>query len=502
MIRTWGHARRRGLAPGNHPRMPPSHLQQHSKYAWSLIGRAAPPKRPVAERVGDFLEIYTEFDEATVRAQAARCIQCPNPLCMTGCPLTNRIPEWMALTAQGLFLEAAALSRSTSNLPEVCSRVCPQEKLCEGACILNARTDPVAIGAVERFINEYAFAHGDVPVVQAPANGRKVAIVGSGPGGLACADELAKLGYAVTIFESQMIPGGLLVNGIPAFKLEKRIVERRINLLARHGVEFRLGVRVGWDVTLADLRKQFDAVFLGVGAQKPKPLSLPGDDLGGIVDALPFLTQKNVDSPLVGGESIEVRGRRVVVVGGGDTAMDCLRTALRSGASEAVCLYRRDLANMPGSRKEYANALEEGARFEFLTNPVAVLGDANGQVAAVRCVRMELGAPDATGRRSPRPVPGSEFEVPADLVLVAYGFDPVSFPADSEFAKVVTDKWGSFKIDDHQMTSLPGVFAGGDSVRGPSLVVHAVRDARKAALGIHLYLSEQNSRAPIPAAGT
>ncbi|MDI1251409.1 MAG: NAD(P)-dependent oxidoreductase [Lacunisphaera sp.] len=481
--------------------MPPSSLPQDSKYAWSLIERAAPPKRPAAERVGDFREIYTDFDEATVRAQAARCIQCPNPLCMTGCPLTNRIPEWMALTAQGLFLEAAALSRSTSNLPEVCSRVCPQEKLCEGACILNARTDPVAIGAVERFINEYAFAHGDVQVVQAPATGRKIAIVGSGPGGLACADELAKLGHGVTVFESQLVPGGLLVNGIPAFKLEKHIVARRINLLARHGVEFRLGVRVGWDVTLADLRRQFDAVFLGVGAQKPKPLALPGDTLNGIVDALPFLTQKNVDSPLVGGEPIEVRGRRVVVVGGGDTAMDCLRTALRSGASEAVCVYRRDLANMPGSRKEYANALEEGARFDFLTNPVAVLGDADGRVTGIRCVRMELGAPDKSGRRSPQPVAGSEFDMPADLVLVAYGFDPVSFPADSEFTKVITDKWGSFKIDEHGMTSLPGVFAGGDSVRGPSLVVHAVRDARRAALWIHLYLSQQNTRAPFTANG-
>lgn len=481
--------------------MPSSAINQQSKYAWSLIGRAAPPKRPAGERVGDFREIYAEFDEVTVRAQAARCIQCPTPQCMTGCPLANRIPEWLALTAQGLFLEAAALSRSTSNLPEVCSRVCPQEKLCEGACILNARTDPVAIGAVERFINEYAFALGDVPVVQDPANGRKVAVIGSGPGGLACADELAKLGYGVTIFESQLIPGGLLVNGIPAFKLEKRIVERRIDLLVRRGVEFRLGVRVGWDVSLAGLRDKFDAVFLGVGAQKPKPLALPGDDRRGIHDALPFLTQKNVDSPLVGGEPIEVAGRRVAVVGGGDTAMDCLRTALRCGAKEAVCLYRRDLANMPGSRKEYANALEEGAKFEFLTNPVAVLGNDAGHVTAVRCVRMELGAPDASGRRSPRPVPGSEFDVPADLVLVAFGFDPVPFPKDSDFAQVATDKWGGFKADASQMTNLPGVFAGGDSVRGPSLVVHAVRDARKAALGIHRYLSERKAPAPLPAAG-
>ncbi len=467
---------------------------QHSKYDWLLIHRAAPPKRTASERVEDFREIYSEFDEETVRAQAARCIQCPNALCMTGCPLSNRIPEWMALTAQGLFLEAAAVSRATSNMPEICSRVCPQEKLCEGACILNARTDPVAIGAVERFINEYAFAHGGVEAVPAPFNGRKVAVIGSGPGGMACADELARAGYGVTVFESQLVPGGLLVNGIPAFKLEKHIVERRIEMLAHMGVEFRLGVRVGWDVSLEGLRNKFDAVFLGVGAQKPKALDMPGAELTGVIDALPFLIQKNVDSPLMAGEPIKVAGRRVVVVGGGDTAMDCLRTALRSGAREAVCVYRRDLANMPGSKKEYANALEEGARFEFLTNPIAVLGAADGRVTGVRCVRMELGAPDASGRRSPKAVAGSEFDVPADLVLVAYGFDPVPFPAESDFAKVVTDKWGGFKIDANQMTTLPGVFAGGDSVRGPSLVVHAVRDARKAAQGIHRYLSERAAK--------
>lgn len=466
---------------------------QQSKYAWSLISRATPPKRPAGERVADYREIYGEFDEATARAQAARCIQCPGALCMTGCPLGNRIPEWMALTAQGAFLEAAAVSRSTSNLPEICSRVCPQERLCEGACILNSRTDPVAIGPIERFINEYAFRHGAVEAIRAPSNGRKVAVIGSGPGGLACADELAQRGYAVTVFEAQPIPGGLLVNGIPAFKLEKRIVGRRIDLLTRKGVEFRLGVRVGRDVSLAGLRDRFDAVFLGIGAQKPKPLDVPGAALAGIVDALPFLIQKNVDSPLMAGKPIEVRGKRVAVLGGGDTAMDCLRTALRSGARQAVCLYRRDLANMPGSRKEYYNALEEGARFQFLTNPVALIDDAHGRVAAVRCVRMELGAPDASGRRSPKPVPGSEFDVPAELVLVAYGFDPVPFPADSDLAALALDRWGGFKVDANQMTSVPGVFAGGDSVRGPSLVVHAVRDARRAALGIHRWLGSRVS---------
>lgn len=464
---------------------------QQSKYAWSLINRATPPKRPATERVADFREIYSEFDEATARAQAARCIQCPNALCMTGCPLINRIPEWLALTAQGLFLEAAALSRSTSNMPEICSRVCPQERLCEGACILNTRTEPVAIGAIERFINEYAFNHGGVDATPVPANGRKVAVIGSGPGGLACADELARLGYGVTIFEAQAIPGGLLVNGIPAFKLEKSVVDRRIDLLARRGVGFRLGVRVGWDVSLAGLRDKFDAVFLGIGAQKPKPLDVPGAHLSGIADALPFLIQKNVDSPLMAGAPISVAGKNVAVLGGGDTAMDCLRTALRSGARQAVCLYRRDLANMPGSRKEYANALEEGAQFQFLTNPVSLSGDAAGRVTAIRCVRMELGAPDTSGRRSPQPVPGSEFAVPADLVIVAYGFDPVPFPKDSDLAQIATDKWGGFKVDAGQMTNLPGVFAGGDSVRGPSLVVHAVRDARKAAQGIHRWLESR-----------
>lgn len=463
----------------------------YDKYAWFKINRAAPPKRGASERVGDFNEIYGDYDEATVRAQAMRCIQCPTPGCVLACPLNNRIPEWLALAAQGDFLGAAALSRSTSNMPEICSRVCPQEKLCEGSCILNARTEAVAIGAVERFINDYAFRHGVVELAQAPANGRRVAIIGSGPGGLACADELAKLGYGVTVFEAQLIPGGLLVNGIPAFKLEKQVVERRIEMLVRRGVEFRLGVKVGWDVTLEQLQAEFDAVFLGVGAQRPKPLDIPGAHLRGIVDALPFLIQKNVDSPLVDGQPIEVRGRRVVVLGGGDTAMDCLRTAVRSGAAEVTCAYRRDLANMPGSRKEYANATEEGARFLFLTNPTEIVGNGNGDVIEVKCVRMELGAPDASGRRKPRAVPNSEFAIAADLVLVAYGFDPVLWPEGSKFAQLELDDWDGIKVDANQMTNLAGVFSGGDSVRGPSLVVHAVRDGRKAAAGIHRYLTAQ-----------
>jgi glutamate synthase (NADPH/NADH) small chain len=382
-------------------------------------------------------------------------------------------------------------------MPEICSRVCPQERLCEGACILNCKSDPVAIGSVERFINEYAFAHGAVDATPTTPNGLRAAIIGSGPAGMACADELAKLGYAVTVFESLLLPGGLLVNGIPAFKLEKSIVARRVDLLAKRGVEFKLGVAIGRDVSLAELRRTHDAVFLGHGAQKSKTAGVPGENLSGVEQALPFLIQKNVASDLVGLPPIDVVGKHVAVLGGGDTAMDCLRTALRADAASAVCLYRRDFANMPGSRKEYYNALEEGAEFQFLTNPTEILPDGRGGLAGVRCVKMELGAPDASGRSKPRAVPGSEFDARVDLVLVAYGFDPVSFPEDSEFSAIKVNEWGGIVVDRNQMTSLPGVFAGGDSVRGPSLVVHAVRDARRAAAGIHRQLAAKLTPAAV-----
>ncbi|HZS18738.1 MAG TPA: NAD(P)-dependent oxidoreductase [Candidatus Udaeobacter sp.] len=458
-----------------------------AKQAWYKIPRVEPPKREASERVCDFDEIYSLLDEATVREQASRCIQCPDPLCRIGCPLGNLIPDWLALAADGRFLEAAAVSRSTSNVPEICGRVCPQERLCEGACILNARSDPVAIGAIEKFINEYAFAHDAVEASRAVPNGLRVAIVGSGPGGMACADELAKLGYAVTIFDSQTRAGGLLVNGIPAFKLEKPIVERRLELLRDRGVKFRLGVTIGRDVSLSVVREQFDAIYLAIGAQKPKSLDIPGANLDGVFDALPFLIEKNLGDVSHG--AVNVSEKRVVVVGGGDTAMDCLRTAIRSGAREAVCLYRRNLANMPGSRKEYANAVEEGAQFLFLTNPIALQDDGTGHISQVRCVRMELGEADAKGRRKPRAIPNSEFSVPADVVLVAFGFDPVPIFAAGNSDKIDINNWGSVIVDANQMTSVPGVFAGGDLVRGPSLVAHAVRDGRKAAAGIHRYLS-------------
>ena len=460
-----------------------------TKHNWRNIARETSPKRPVEQRICDFDEIYGLLDETTVREQASRCINCPEPACAQTCPLGNRIPEWLGLTADGRFLDAAELSRSTSNMPEICSRVCPQERLCEGACILNARSDPVAIGAVEKFINEYAFSHNAIPTSYSPRNGLKVAIVGSGPGGIACADELTKLGYAVTVFEAQSRPGGLLVNGIPSFKLEKSIVDRRLDLLRRCGVTFRCGIKVGRDVSLTTLRKQFDAVFLAIGAQKPKELDIPGAHLDGVFHALPFLIQKNLNN-VSDGSPIDVTGKMVVVFGGGDTAMDCLRTAIRSGAREAICVYRRDLKNMPGSRREYDNAIEEGARFLFLTNPVGLIDDSNGGVAGVRCVKMELGEPDAKGRRKPRPIPASEFTIPADVILIAYGFDPMPIFAAGNSDNIEVNSWGGVIVDEKQMTSVPGIFAGGDLVRGPDLVVRAVRDSRKAAAGIHQYLQE------------
>jgi glutamate synthase (NADPH/NADH) small chain len=458
----------------------------NAKHAWREVERTAPPKRLAQERARDFREIYDLFDEATVRRQASRCIQCPKPGCVVGCPLSNRIPEWLALAAEGDFLGAAEISRSTSNMPEICSRVCPQERLCEGSCILNGPSEPVCIGAIEKFINDFALAHGAVKVEPSPPSGFRAAIVGSGPGGLACADELAKMGFEVTVFESQAFPGGLLVNGIPAFKLDKSIVARRIKLLQQRGVSFHLDIHVGKDVALQKLIADFDAIFLGCGAQKAKLLDIPGSDATGILQSLPFLIQKNSPMPLEI-PIIDVTDKRVVVLGGGDTAMDCLRTAIRCGAREAICAYRRDLENMPGSRKEYINASEEGARFEFLTNPVSVETNRQYQVTGVRCVRMELSEPDASGRRIPRAVHGSEFLIEADMILVAYGFDPVLFPQRSDFSAIAVNEWGGILVDNNQMTTVPGVFAGGDNVRGPSLVVHAVRDARKAAKAMELY---------------
>jgi glutamate synthase (NADPH/NADH) small chain len=469
----------------------------NSKYAWREVACRDLPKRPASERVADFLEIYGLYDEQTAREQASRCLQCPNPSCVGGCPLCNPIPQWMLLTAEGRFLEAAAVLGSATNLAEICARLCPQDRMCEGACILNGASEPVSIRALEQFLCEHALAHGQADTTTAPPNGLRVAVAGSGPGGLACADELAKGGYAVTLLDSALLPGGLLVNGLPAFKVERSIVQRRIELLQKRGVVFRLGVKLGADLTLTQLRAGFDAVYLGFDSRQARPLEVPGAGLPGVVQAIPFLLQKTTAVPLELAP-LEVSGKRVVVVGGGDTAMDCLRAALRYGAREALGVYRRAQEDMPCSRREFDNAVEEGARFVFRAAPLAVLDRGRGSVAGLRLIRTEPGAADASGRRPVSVVPGSEFDLEADWIVSALGFAPLPCPRTEDFSELAINEWGGLVVDAGQMTNLPGVFAGGDLVRGPSPVLHAVRDARRAAAQIAAYLSPRQSTVHSP----
>ncbi len=465
----------------------PGSQNLNSKYAWRELAQRGLPKRSAPERVADFLEIYGVYDEATAREQASRCIQCPNPSCVTGCPLCNPIPQWMLLTAEGRFLEAAAVLGSVTNMAEVCARVCPSDHLCEGKCLLESVTEPVSIQAIEQFLADYAFSHGQVNTSTAPPNGLKVAVVGSGPGALACADDLAKRGYAVTVFDLSLMPGGLLVNGVPAFKLDRSVIQRRIEILQKRGVSFRLGVRLNEDVTLGQLRAEFDAVFLGFDSRQSRPLEVRGADLKGVIQALPFLLQKNTSIPLEM-PRLDVTGKTVAVLGGGDTAMDCLRAAIRYGAKEATCIYRRDEREMPCSRRDYESAVEEGAKFIFKAAPVEVLGNERGETRAVRLVRTRPGPIGADGRQSVVALTGKEFEQAADLVVTALGFEPLPCPHTGDFGELAINNWGGIIVDDNQMTSVAGVFAGGDIVRGPSLILHAVRDGRKAAEQIHLRL--------------
>lgn len=457
------------------------------KYAWREVAREGLPKRSAAQRAADFLEIYGLYDEATARQQASRCIQCPNPSCVSGCPLCNPIPEWMQLTAEGRFLEAAALLGSVTNMAEICARLCPSDHLCEGACLLDSVTAPVSIRALEQFLMEYAFAHDQADTATAPPNGLKVAVVGSGPDALACAEELARRGYSITIFDSGQVPGGLLVNGVPAFKLDQSIVQRRIDLLRKRGVVFRLGLKLWDDIQLGRLKQDFNAVFLCLDWRRAQPLAIPGADLKGVVQALPFLLQKKTPLPL-DLPAFDVTGKRVIVIGGGESAMDCLRAAIRYGAREAVCVYRRDQSEMPCSQQDYQCSVEEGARFVFRAAPVAVLEDGKGQVTALRVIRTEAGPMDATGRQSFGLRSGTEFVVEADWIIAALGFDTLACPRTGDLATLALNHWGGIAVDGNHMTSIPGVFAGGDLVHGPSPLLDAVRKARLAAGQIHAYL--------------
>ena len=457
------------------------------------VPRQDPAKKPMVMRTEDFVEIYETFQPKEATHQAHRCLECGNPYCEWKCPVHNYIPNWLKLISEGNIMEAAELSHQTNSLPEVCGRVCPQDRLCEGACTLNDGFGAVTIGNVEKYITDTAFAMGWRPdLSQRTWTDKKVAIVGAGPAGLAAADILVRNGVKAVVFDKYPEIGGLLTFGIPEFKLEKRVMEQRREIFESMGIEFRLNTEVGKDVDFQSLVDEYDSVFLGMGTYTYMKGGFPGEDLPGVFDALPFLIS-NVNRRLGfekdASEFIDMRGQRVVVLGGGDTAMDCNRTSIRQGAESVTCVYRRDEANMPGSRKEVANAKEEGVKFEFNRQPIEVVG--TDKVEGVKFVTTQLGEPDANGRRRPEPIPGSEEVIPADRVLIAFGFRPSPQPWFSEYG-IETDEGGLIKAAPDQacayQTTNPKVFAGGDMVRGSDLVVTAIAEGRGAAQGILDYL--------------
>ncbi len=457
-----------------------------------------PEKRGVAERNHDFGEIYRIFAEREAASQASRCSQCGVPFCSVHCPLHNNIPDWLKLTAEGRLEEAYEVASATNNFPEICGRICPQDRLCEGNCVIEKGFESVTIGAVERYITDTALERGWVkPIVPRRELDASIGIIGAGPGGMAAAEELRRRGYQVTIYDRHDRAGGLLIYGIPNFKLEKEVVLRRRALAEASGIRFVLDCAVGTDVTLAELRTRHAAVLIATGVYKPREIGGPGAGLSGIVPALDYLIASNRENlgdhvPDFASGLLDAAGKRVVVIGGGDTAMDCVRTAVRQGATSVQCLYRRDRANMPGSMREVKNAEEEGVAFVWLSAPEAFLGDA--EVTGVRAVRMHLGLPDSSGRQSVEPIPGGHFTVPADLVIKALGFDPEDLPAMFGEPGLEVTRWGTLRIHHRSfMTALPGVFAAGDIVRGASLVVWAIRDGRDAAKRIHEYVVQQQA---------
>ena len=457
------------------------------------IDRQDPEKIPAEERVQDFREIYGQFDPEGASRQAGRCLGCGNPYCEWKCPVHNYIPNWLKLVRDGNLFEAAELSHQTNPLPEICGRICPQDRLCEGACTLNDGFGAVTIGNVEKYIADEAIRQGWRPDLTAVrTTGREVAIVGAGPAGLAAADVLVRNGVRPVVFDRYPRVGGLLTYGIPPFKLEKQVVETRRQVLEGMGVEFVLETEVGRDVTADQLLREYDAVFLGVGAYTAVRGGMPGEDLQGVYEALPYLIS-NVNRILGDGNGrgyVSMEDRRVVILGGGDTAMDCNRTAVRQGAASVVCAYRRDEENMPGSRREVWNAREEGVQFLFNRQPLEIIGK-DGRVEGVRLVETRLGSPDPGGRRRPEPIPGSEEVLAADAVIIAFGFRP-SPPGWLEEMDVALHQDGRVRVDVAgqfpYQTTHPKVFAGGDMVRGSDLVVTAVYEGREAARGILAYL--------------
>ncbi len=457
------------------------------------VQRADPGKKSAFVRVKEFGEIYGEYEQQEAAEQAERCLECGNPYCEWKCPVHNYIPNWLRLVAEGNLLEAVEMSNKTNSLPEVCGRICPQDRLCEGACTLNTGFGAVSIGSVEKYITDMAIEQGWSPDLSAVvASGRKVAIVGAGPAGIACADVLARNGVSAVVFDRHPQIGGLLTFGIPPFKLEKEVITRRREMFEEMGIEFRLGTEIGKDIGLAELLADYDAVFLGMGTYRYMKGNFPGEDKTGVHEALPYLVANIHEQIDFGADKpafIDFRDKRVVVLGGGDTAMDCVRTAVRQGAAGVTCVYRRDRANMPGSMREVDNALEEGVEFLFNRQPLEIVGDAG--VEGIQLITTELGAADEQGRRQPEIVPGSEELLAADVVVIAFGFRP-NPPDWLSDHNIETDDSGCVVAPEHGdlpfQTSNPKVFAGGDMVRGSDLVVTAIYEGRQAAEAILDYL--------------
>ena len=466
---------------------------------FTKLNQQTPNKREVGNRIEDFKEIYDEFIHGRAKEQSSRCSQCGVPFCQIHCPLHNNIPDWLKLTAEGRLQEANELAHSTNNMPEICGRICPQDRLCEGNCVIEqSGHGTVTIGSVEKFITDTAWEKGWIkPIVIDKENNQSIGIIGAGPAGLSCAEELRKLGYKVTIYDRYDRAGGLLIYGIPNFKLEKSITERRTNLLKKSGIKFQQNIDIGKDITLKELKKKHDAVLIATGVYKPKEVNLPGHNLKNIFPAMDFLTASNRKGL---GDYVKdfdngkfnAENKNIVIIGGGDTAMDCVRTAIRQNATSVKCLYRRDKENMPGSLREVNNAEEEGVEFVWLSNPKKFIG--TEKISSLIVEKMKLETSDSSGRKKPIPIKNSDYEIQADIVIKALGFDPEDLPKLFNEPHLNVSDQGTIKINLKSMeTNIPGIFAAGDIVRGASLVVWAIRDGRDVAASIHKYLQNKQT---------